>query len=372
MRLTNNHTSERHLRPSLHFVQAINFELTYRCNMSCSHCLQQEFRKINSRKWLSTELAKKAIKDAHHAGITSTGINFTGGEVFLPESNLPDLVETAQSLHVEVRINTNGWWGDQKNIRVGSRIFPSAKHIVSWLRDMDIAALALSFDRRYEKASHLWHSVVSIIRECETQGQPYQVICTGVKPEEIIEGWYRLTEDEGINPQYLIPVEMEMIDIGGAAEQTQGSLQLETLAKAVRKTTCRGKGFFRPACLHICPDGGVRTCLYSSGAGWLGNIYQKSLIQIIKEFPENCVVEAFSSNDYDFLIETFMEPHAHTYRSTRHPCAISAILSRVVEKYDLFEREQGRKPKHEEQRLIHEQVARELNLLIEMEYSTTQ
>ena len=160
-------------RPSLLFIQAINFELTYQCNIQCDHCLQQEIRKTCSGKWISTSSVQKALTDIRSIGFTPIGVNFTGGEIFLPGSNLPELLETAQSLKIDVRVNTNGWWGNQVNIGVGSLRFPSASHVVGWLRDLDVSILALSFDQRYEKNSALLDSVISAIKVCEQQGQHY-------------------------------------------------------------------------------------------------------------------------------------------------------------------------------------------------------
>ena len=95
----------------LPFVEAVNFELTYNCNMWCSHCFQASIRNQAESGRISTDSTCKAIVDAWFAGLLTTGINFTGGEVFLPDSNLPEILETAKSLHLAVRVNTNGFWG---------------------------------------------------------------------------------------------------------------------------------------------------------------------------------------------------------------------------------------------------------------------
>jgi hypothetical protein len=359
-----NHTQppDRHRRPSILFVQAVNFELTYHCNMSCSHCLQQGLRRTNNGKWISTNVAKKAIFDAHAAGLTKIGVNFTGGEIFLPESNLPELLEAVKSLNLNVRVNTNGWWGNRKNIRVGKFTFPSPGHVVGWLRDMNVAVLALSFDRRFEDRAELWHSTVAVIRECEHQGQLYQIIMTGVTPEKMMEGWRRLTEDAGIQPRHLIPVPMEMIDIGGASAPAEEPLELEEFEKSIHQLQCQGKGFYRPVYLHISPDGGVRSCLYAPAAGWLGNIYRESLLQIADRFTGNCVVQAISSGDLSALTRTLIKPYAHLYRSLKHPCAVAAVLSKAIEHYHRFINNHNRDPSNKEQRRIHQEISQQLGL----------
>ena len=356
------HSQNRHRRPSHLFLEAINFELTYQCNMRCSHCLQLGLRRTDRPEWIDTDVAKKAIEDAYTAGLIKTGLNFTGGEIFVPGSNLPDLLEVAKSLNTDVRVNTNGWWGSQDNIRIGDFVFKSPGKIVTWLREMNVAVLALSFDRRYEERDEWWHSTVAVIRECENQGQLYQIILTGVSTEKMMDSWRRLTIEAGIEPYHLLPVEMEMIDIGGAATRTQKSAQFPEFENLLQCLECEGKGFYRPTYLHISPDGGVRSCLYAPGSGWLGNIYNDSLTNIVNKFKKNCVVEAFSIGNLSDMLKTILEPYIGTYKSIKHPCAAAAVSSKVIEKYDQFKKNYQREPTDEELNLINVCISHELNL----------
>ena len=307
----------------------------------------------------STSSVQKALTDIRSIGFTPIGVNFTGGEIFLPGSNLPELLETAQSLKIDVRVNTNGWWGNQVNIGVGSLRFPSASHVVGWLRDLDVSILALSFDQRYEKNSALLDSVISAIKVCEQQGQHYQIICTDVTDSEIAEGWRRLTEDNGINPRLLIPVEMDMIDIGGAAQNTKKLFESRDSTQCL---TCDGKGFYRPYYLHVNPDGGVRSCLYAIDAGWLGNVNHESLLQIEDGFTENRVVTAFTSNEIDLLYDSYLTPITQDYRLPMHPCAKSAIVAAIIEQCNRFEDQEKRKPQFHELRSIYKSIAGVYNL----------
>jgi MoaA/NifB/PqqE/SkfB family radical SAM enzyme len=295
----------QHRKLSLYFVQAINFELTYDCNMNCSHCLQKNLRARRPTKWISTETARHALQDAWFAGLAITGINFTGGEVFVPASNLPELVETARSLDLEVRINTSGWWGNKNNIQVGRLSFATPGHVIEWLRERNIAFLALSFDERYENNPESWQPVASIIRECERTGQNYQIVCTGLTENQLREGWYRLVKDYGIVPRHLYPVAMEMIDIGGAAKTANLPLKPSHFANLLIHSPCEGKGFTRPIYLHVGPDGGVRTCLYSPGSGYLGNINKESLLHITNSFSTNPVASLFNQGDFKAFVQEY-------------------------------------------------------------------
>lgn len=320
---------EARKKPSLTFVQAINLELTHDCNWDCGHCIQQGIRKRLAGTWLSTEVGKQVLRDAWFAGLLSSGVNFTGGEIFLPHSNLPELVEAARSLKIEVRINTNGWWGNRENIRLGQMEFRSPAHVVGWLRENGVAILALSYDTRYTDRPEAWTPVASVIRECESQGQPYQVVCTGVGRRGAFALCDHLTNRAGISPNRLVP--MEMIDIGGASGQDGKPLRWSSVLELGYCVPCEGKGFSRPTILHVAPDGGVRTCLYAPGGGWMGNVNRESLLDIVNRFPENTVAAAFTSGEVESFAETVIKPYAHVYRSVDHPCAALAVRARAIE-----------------------------------------
>lgn len=98
-------------RPSLHWVEGINFELTYGCNLSCDHCLQADLRARGWSGWAAPGPIRQAILDAHALGWVGLGINFSGGEILRAGSPLPRLLETTAALGIPVRVNTNGWWG---------------------------------------------------------------------------------------------------------------------------------------------------------------------------------------------------------------------------------------------------------------------
>lgn len=354
-------------RAPLPFVEAINFELTYDCNAGCAHCLQQGLRPKNAGLWIPTDVARKTLQDAWFAGLASRGVNLTGGEVFSAKSNLLELVEAARSLGLDVRINTNGWWGNQAPVTIGGVEFSSARRVIDWLREREVALLALSFDDRYQERPEAWHPLVSIVRECERAGQDCQLVCTGVSQERLAQGWLRLVRDAGIVPRRLIPIPMDMIDIGGAAGKTDTSFRPAPIVEAIRHSPCEGKGFFRPSFLHVAPDGGVRTCLYVPGGGWLGNVNRQSVLQIANRFSSNFVTSMFRSGDCESFAKHYFEPSAQRmYRPVWHPCGASAVFARFMEEYSQFRMRQTCEPSDEELRRIHAGIAKELNLHVPM------
>ena len=357
-----NRSENRHRKPSYLFIEAINFELTYQCKMNCSHCFQLGLRQTNRNKWIETDVAIKTIKDAYAIGLIKTGLNFTGGDIFVPESNLPDLLKVTKSMNINVRVNTNGCWGIQDNIRIGDLMFISPAQVVLWLRKMNVTVLALSFDRRFKERTEWWKSTVEVIRACEIQGQLYQIILTGVSSKEKMDGLNRLNKEVGRQLAHLIPVEMEMIDMGGAAPSSKESLQFEDFNHSLHCLKCDGKGFYRPSFLHISPDGGVRSCMYAPGSGWLGNIYNDSIFEMLNNFKDNCVVKAFSTGNLSNLLQMLIEPFMKTYKSIKHPCTVAAVSSKLIEQYHQFKKIHEREPKGDELQSIHLGIARELNL----------
>ena len=100
-------------------------------------------------------------------------------------------------------------------------------------------------------------------------------------------------------------------------------------------------------------NGGVRTCLYAPGGGWLANVNREPLLDIINHFAENPVTAAFSSGKIEAMAEVLITPYAHLYRSVGHSCAALAVLARVIESATLSD------PSLRE---VHEPIASDLNL----------
>ncbi len=113
----------------------------------------------------------------------------------------------------------------------------------------------------------------------------------------------------------------EMVDLGAASglEGVSGESQMY----------CEGKGFYRPQFLHINPNGGVRTCMYASGASWLGNINNESLSEISDSFSRNPVVDFFSSNGA--TKRNLVEKIYSGKDTPKHPCSLAVKIADIVE-----------------------------------------
>lgn len=313
----------RKKKPSLHFVEAINFELTYQCNFSCPHCLQHELRQQGDLTWINTDSAIRCLNEAKELGFARSGVNFTGGEPFLRGSNLPELLKAAKYLDLDVRVNTNGWWGRSQQICIGSEKFSSSRQVVKWLKKQNVSLLALSLDQRYETNAKLFDSVLNVMQECEKQKLYYQLIHTRSTQTDNTHILKRLEQEKEIRLDYMIPVYMEMVDLGAAS----GIENIDTDSEMY----CDGKGFYRPQFLHIDPTGGVRSCMYASGANWLGNINNESLYEIADNFNSNPVVDFFSSNcgaRSRLVVQIYSNKDEHL---PKHPCSLAVKIAKAIE-----------------------------------------
>ncbi|WP_296697537.1 hypothetical protein [Thiocapsa sp. UBA6158] len=247
----------------------------------------------------------------------------SGGEILRAGSPLPRLLETTAALGIPVRVNTNGWWGCARHIRIGERVFADADAVIAWLQDAGVAVLALSYDRRLAQYPGLWRSVVAVIEHGERRALPTELILTGVADSEaeILPAW--LEARIGRPCAHLTIMQTDLVDLGGAA-RCDAVVTPQVAAERLRQTDCRLRGFYRPHVLHVGPDGGVRSCMMAAGAGWLGNLHQERLPALARSFGDNPVVRWFAAN----AARPSVPAHG---LSGRHPCTVAVAQARVLE-----------------------------------------
>jgi MoaA/NifB/PqqE/SkfB family radical SAM enzyme len=329
-------------------VKAVNFELTYKCTSNCPHCLQKNIR-LNHFAELTTESIKEAILQGLLSGLCTSGINFTGGEVLGNRDDLFAILRYTQSLGIPFRLNSNSWWSRKKDLKICDMTFSSSIELVKYLKAAGLTQFAFSFDGRLEDSS-IMQNLVESIKLCETARVFYQLNFTGINPGEINSNINELRREIGQNLYYLIPVFMEMVDIGGASD-----LSDEIYSWQSNVSTCENKGFYHPYILHISPGGKVRTCMYAIGLNNVGDLSQESFVNMINNFPNNTNNEIFSNNPKNKeIFKKLVKPYLHLYKPIIHGCTKNVILAKTIELYfgthdpDLFS--------------IHEAIANELNL----------
>jgi hypothetical protein len=346
------------------FVRVVNVELTYSCNLACSHCLQDGLRPSGPAQWPAISTLERVLAEARLMGLTRTGVNVTGGEIFLAGSPVLEFLAAAAAQGIPSRANTNAWWGGRAPITIGAHHFADDEAVVAALRQRNLGRLALSLDRRYLQYPDLLDRVIRVAALCERAHQPYEVVAT--EPDAATA---RLAEQKllallGHSPRHLLLTPMDTVDIGAAALQDSHSRTLDPdgIPALIHSAPCGTLGFHRPYYLHIAPDGGLRSCLYAPAAGWLGNVQQQSLPALLNAAGRNPVVQLFASGGFDAFIARAITPWRHLYADPHHACAASALVARIAGEVQGLELGNGRQASADELEQLHRRMAAEYRL----------
>ena len=310
------------------FVTAVNIELTYGCNLACTHCLQGAmWPKASDVRWLNLEWLHTLLAEADWLGLLSLGLNLTGGEVFAAQSPLLGVLADAQQRGIRTRVNTNAWWGHGRLIQVGDQLFDCDVDVINALQSLSLGRLALSLDNRYVQYPDLLAKVVRVASLCEQHDQPYEFVITS--PDQAV--WDQvlaaLGDAIGGSPQLLKLTPMDEVDLGAAAAGSTQPVDVQELSGLIKASPCGGQGFHRPYYLHVTPEGGVRSCLYGPSGGWLGHLGHQSLREILNAAAINPVCQLFEQEAYEAFVEKWFQPWQHLYQGLRHPCAASAVVA---------------------------------------------
>ena len=359
----------------LFLLQAVNFEITYRCAMSCSHCLQKNVRQADIVE-LETHRFVQAIRQTWFAALPLVGINLTGGEPLAPDSPVLELIREAQSLGMPVRLNTNSWWGDTTELHIGGETFATPEILVGHLREIGLGMLALSYDERVHQNPRTLNKLLGAMRACEQNQLPYQIIFTGITTDEM-ERILQLAAQS-------VPFPLKLCDSRLDAENRFGrrsrfstvtfrsawrwpAVRKSTRLSATNMVSAVAWGSAGRAYLHISPDGAIRSCLYAPRLGNLGNLAKEDLLDAVNRFPSDPVSTAFRRHDLPVHVERSFRPYARLYRPIVHPCSACALLARIIDEEHKFALREGHPPEGEDLEAIHLRVGREYNLLCGVE-----
>ncbi|MEL7562613.1 radical SAM protein [Dehalogenimonas sp. 4OHTPN] len=299
----------------------VNFELTYRCNLRCRHCLQQNIRD-DTRRELSTEQVKHLIRQVYLSGLCTVGINFTGGEALGHRDDLFEIMAYTGRLGIPWRLNTNSWWAGKADLELFGRHFPSSQDLVLYLKDLGLQRFALSFDERMVDSKRV-NDLLCSISLCEMNDIDYEVIFTGIESAEASRVITLIKKALKCNfLPHLTIVYNEMVDVGGAIDSAGRHSWQSNLSP------CMGTGFYHPAYLHISPEGKVRTCMYASDAANVGDVRKDDFIDLINRFPGNEIGRFFTSPvKKQQAIARLTAQGAEKYKALIHECARNAFVA---------------------------------------------
>ena len=261
-----------------------------------------------------------------------------------------EILEYTQSLHIPYRVNTNCWWAKEKNFYICDTFFAEAIDLIKFFQAKKMYMFAFSFDVRYNNNFALAGDLIEAIKLCEKVGVYYQIIFTGMDNKSIFNFIQYLVSVWGGSLRFIIPVQMQMVDIGRAV-----NLKNETFSWQSNRSECKRKGFYRPTILHVDPYGNVRTCLYAIGLCNVGNLALTSFADILNNFPKTFENAIFSTDEkYNEVYNTLLKPYLYLYKPIIHECTKNIILSKTINKIhenlnlDLIE--------------MHKSIAKEMNL----------
>lgn len=344
------------------FVRAINLELSYSCNLACSHCLQTPLRPRGASTWLDPELVRALLEQAKDLDLLRTGLNVTGGETFAGGSSLLEVLDIARSLAIPVRANTNAWWGLQQDIRIGTEIFRDDRAVVEHLCLLGLSRLALSLDGRYSQYPELLERLIRVATLCEQLELDYEFVATDADPRLLSQVQERIASASGGSLLHARLTTMETVDIGSAPPRKAQPISTAGLPALARRSDCGTAGFHRPSFLHVSPDGGVRSCLYAPGAGWHGNLHQQSLRSILNAAARNPVLQLFERGDLEDFVARHLEPWRHLYRQVEHGCGAAALIARLAERVGQLEANSVGAPTAMALEQLHRRLAVEMGL----------
>jgi hypothetical protein len=349
------------IRLPFSFVRAINLELTYSCNLACSHCLQTPLRPRGAATWLPLALVRPLLRQAQDLDLLRTGLNITGGETFAAGSPLLAVLSEARDRSIPTRANTNAWWGLQRDVRIGEQTFADDEAVVLQLQQLGLGRLALSLDDRYRQYPELLDRLIRVASLCERQALPYEFVATDADRELLIGVQKRILASAGSMLHALL-TPMDTVDIGAAEPRRQRPLEPEGLAALARTTPCRSAGFHRPYYLHVTPDGGVRSCLYAPGGGWHGNLHDQSLRSILNSAATNPVLQLFARGQLEAFVAQYLDPWRHFYRQVEHGCGAAALIARLAERVTELPIACDGHPDPEVMGALHRRLAAEMGL----------
>jgi hypothetical protein len=128
----------------------------------------------------------------------------------------------------------------------------------------------------------------------------------------------------------VIPI--EMVDLGSATPRQHQPLDSEGFPALARRSDYGTAGFHRPACLHVNPAGGVRSCLYAPGAGWQGDLHHRGARGGIEGRAQALVVQLFERGELEDIVVRHLDPWRHLYRQVEHGCGAAALIARLAER----------------------------------------
>ena len=257
--------------------RGIIFNLTYDCTLDCPHCFY--YPQATGRG--AFELARlREIIEGMEDEAPVLEVHYTGGEPFLYFDRLAEAVELARELGARrITCSTNCYWADD---------LAEARRMVGRLRDAGLTWFLISADAFHQ------------------EGVPIEnvAIASRVRVELGLQGNDDLSVVAMVSPDYSHPFNDETLKIAekvrswGHGASLHSSMPYGRGHELIPDDVCHmiepqhrcwefeTWGFIHPGgprTVIIGPDENVMVCYGIS----LGNLQEKSLLELLREFDEN-------------------------------------------------------------------------------------
>lgn len=256
----------------LHFNSLVLIPSIY-CNSRCDHCYPEcgPGKKV---RW-DIELLRRVIREASQLANLRKSIHIAGGEPFLFYPDLLTIARYAQQYGFRCSTTTNGFWGGRR---------ASARTKVAELLDAGLYRIELSCDSFHQKYIPLRcvKNCIAALREKNVY-TTLRVITT--RKHQIDETIRKLRVDE-----------LDGLDVVGSPVVPTGRAKRTIHASEYYLSD---RGAYAGRCsdslnLTVKEDGNVAPCCAGADVTpflSIGNVRQKSIIQIAKEAEWNIIVK---------------------------------------------------------------------------------
>lgn len=269
------------------WFQQVCVVLTRKCNANCDICCLECSGKIEE----SVDIKKiiNVITDLKEREAIRT-VGITGGEPFLYFEELLNLLSEFKKMGMSVTFTSNGYWGSS---------YQNAFEKLDQLKKAGVTFFTLSVDDFHQK--YVSYSAIRNIVEIAKKLNMKVIINTvSTKKSKRLKGVLELLQDSLMNCSL---IELPCIPVGHAALRI--SEEDFIYREEIEEGRCESINFFT-----IMSNGDVYPCCSEAGmtpATCMGNIYQNSVEQLLKNFYNNTICCLLADKGPAHIYNTFLD-----------------------------------------------------------------
>jgi radical SAM protein with 4Fe4S-binding SPASM domain len=255
----------------------LDWEITHRCNLFCSHCYQDRPKSLNE---ITTQQAFDALDQLADLGCLY--VTFTGGEIFVREDFL-DIARYARKKHFAIRLFTNGTLVDEKLADEIASLHPLSVEMSLYGMDPQVHESITKSPESYQKTRTAFDLLKA--RNVNTV-----VKCTLMKENihefNALEEFAKSIRSSFVYSLTVIPkLDGNKEVLNHRLSQQELSAFLDRTPSTTKDITAGGIHDYKPLCsaginaIYICPEGEMYPCVALRKS--CGNIKEKPIKEIL-------------------------------------------------------------------------------------------